>query len=352
MLVYSPALFVTGAVALGYGLVRQRLHEEGPVQTPQLFPKVLKAARMSERMLRQPHLVMNASRQKKRLANVDHELLRSGLKRHVLGPFCCATWREQDKLDRVVDHFRTVTGLGGILKPHRGEVRLLCELPSFGPDYSLKIDEADWMLSDGLTVLSLWKGIDRMFSITFMLSSIGGELICLVGGLQGRGGEDMLGLYREMTREAHGVRPRDFIIELHRMFCQHLGVKHIYAIADSARYCYDTYFGSDGLEVTSLDYDSSWRDRGGQRVSKEWFELPIAPVRRAAEEIPAKKRSLYRQRYAMLDGVDDEVAAAMERMIPADARDLSWVENPVGTEELPRPFSLGTPLEPGSTPAA
>ncbi|WP_214621364.1 DUF535 family protein [Sphingobium nicotianae] len=308
---------MTGALVMGYSLVRQTMRAEQGQNAGNMLPKIRKAARVSGRMIGRPDVILTARQQKRKLAGIDHDLLRGGLTRHVFGPFCCASWSGQDKLDRLVDHFETVRDLGGILSPAHDHVRILCTLDSLGADYSLRIDEANWMSSDGLTVLSLWKGADRLFSITFLFSSANGGLTCLVGGLQGRGGEEMLTLYREMTKEAHGLRPRDLMIELHRMVCYALGVRRIYAVADSARYCRDAYYGAEGRSVTSFNYDAAWIDRGGAQISADWFELPIAPVRRAAEDIPAKKRSLYRQRYEMLDRLADEVRTAVEAAIPA-----------------------------------
>ena len=65
-------------------------------------------------------------------------------------------------------------------------------------------------------------------------------------------------------------------------------------------------------DALGMDYDEVWRDRGGIRVADTHFELPIGGNRRPLDEIAAKKRSMYRRRYQMLD----EISAAL----PTDLR--------------------------------
>jgi uncharacterized protein VirK/YbjX len=75
------------------------------------------------------------------------------------------------------------------------------------------------------------------------------------------------------------------------------------------------YFGS-AADAVVADYDAIWEERGAQRIDDATFELPMYAVRRATEDVPARKRSLYRQRYALLD----TLAARMEERIPAMRR--------------------------------
>jgi len=66
----------------------------------------------------------------------------------------------------------------------------------------------------------------------------------------------------------------------------------------------------EGLNTRQADsaagmfYDDVWADRGGTRVAPTHFELPLAGSRRPLEEVAAKKRSMYRRRYEMLDAID------------------------------------------------
>lgn len=115
-------------------------------------------------------------------------------------------------------------------------------------------------------------------------------------------------MYRELTKDFEGIRPRDLILELLRLFALKIGVRRIYAVADAHKISRHKYFGEKG--APGLFYDDVWQERGGVRVADTHFELPLAGSRRPLEEIAAKKRSMYRRRYEMLDRI--------EAMIPAD----------------------------------
>ena len=236
---------------------------------------------------------------------------------------CCVNWTLDQKVRRIIDHHRVTRRLGGILAQSWDDPRKLMDITAIGPEYSLKIDEAYWMTGDGLTTLSLWHGIDRMFTVGFLLSQENGRLTAYIGGLQGRDGA--LQLYRDMTKDAKGMRPRDLMVESFRMFCSALGVTEIRAIADLSRSWHDRFADEEEPCIASLNYDEAWEERGGQRSSADWFSMPIAPQRRNIEDIPSKKRSLYRQRYAMLNAMEADMARAVRQLVPgtADARTVS-----------------------------
>jgi len=275
------------------------------------FPRLRKGLRLAWHMGRHLDVAIAAMVLGGKMPDFKHPFLGLSTAFRPFQPLCCAGWDEREKLARMVDHLKTVERLGGILLPLTNAPRLLATLSDLGDDYSVKIDEPFWMLNDGLAALSVWKGIDRIFTLSFLLTSSSGQLGCFVGGLQGRREDGVLDIYRAMTKEAHGLRPRDLIIELHRMFCRSLGVTHITAVADQARYQYDRYFGAEPLNVSSLSYDEAWAERGGSRINSSWFRLPINPVRRTIDEIPAKKRSLYARRYRLLDSLEQAMARAV-----------------------------------------
>jgi uncharacterized protein VirK/YbjX len=228
----------------------------------------------------------------------------------VLTPFVCAEWAPSTRIARLIDHHDTLHRLGLRLDPR--EVREFVTLAPLGSDYFVKLDQPDWMLRDGQLVISLWKGVDRLFSLAFLVSSSEDGLVAYIGGLQGRSQEGVVDIYRSLTKEAHGMRPRDLIVEIHRMFCRALGVTRIYAVADASRHHLSPYY-SDGSSqfISSINYDEAWRDRGGVLHGRSFFEMPLEPQRRAEEDIPARKRALYRRRYEMLDQIDELITQAV-----------------------------------------
>ncbi len=77
---------------------------------------------------------------------------------------------------------------------------------------------------------------------------------------------------------------------------------------------------SDWLEMNAMnhvwadrklktDFSEFWLEAGGWRTEDERFdELPLMEPRKTMEEVPTRKRAVYRRRFAMLDEIDRQVA--------------------------------------------
>ncbi|WP_413774718.1 DUF535 family protein [Mesorhizobium sp. AR10] len=50
-----------------------------------------------------------------------------------------------------------------------------------------------------------------------------------------------------------------------------------------------------------------WWERGAIDRRNGFFELPVEAGRRQGDEIPARKRAMYRRRYAMLDEIETQL---------------------------------------------
>ena len=221
-------------------------------------------------------------------------------------PYQCAAWDAPTRLARIEDHLRAVEAIPGVqLSPD--EKLVLVDLGSFSPDAYLVLDRPKWMSREGHLTLSLFKGQFRAFTVSFSLSKYPNTEV-FIGGIQGRQDSDILDLYRDLTKDFHGIRPRDFILEALRLFARSIGAKHLYAVADQCKISRHAYFGKKG--PSGLFYDEIWEERGGVKIDETHFELPLEGNRRPLEEISSKKRSMYRRRYEMLDQI--------EAMLPPD----------------------------------
>lgn len=303
------------AIASAVGTYGWRARADIGIKPLPRFPKAAKTARILVGMAQRPSVFPRGLT----FALANRNRLPIGPARFALKPFRpfgCAGWTSATKLERMLDHFRLTDALGGILKPTPGAPRWLTALPVLGDDYGITFDEPEIMMNDGLGVLSLWRGERRLFSITFILSSDNGRLVASIGGIQGRAEDGVLDIYRTMTKEAHGLRPRDLLLDIFQIVCRALGVSRILAVAADATYHSDPYFGDHPMRVVQLDYDAIWQDRGAWRVGEQWHELPVKPCRRAWDEIPPRKRALYRRRYAMMDAMETSVRDAVLSAVP------------------------------------
>jgi uncharacterized protein len=218
---------------------------------------------------------------------------------YLLWPYQCAAWDANERLARIEGHLSALDGIPGLQLAPEDKLALV-DLGSISPDVCLIIDRAKWLSREGLLTLSLFKGDFRAFTMSFSLFNAR-DLEIFIGGIQGRQGEDVLSLYRDLTKDFHGTRPRDFLLEAMRLFALSIGARHIYAVADAYKISRHEYFGRRGAH--GLFYDEIWEERGGVKVADTHFELPLAGTRRDLDEIPSKKRSMYRRRYEMLDDI-------------------------------------------------
>lgn len=216
-------------------------------------------------------------------------------------PYQCASWDAKTRFSRISDHLQAVQEIPG-LDLAVDDKLVLADLSSFSSGASLILDRAAWLAREGLLTLSLFKGEFRSFTVSFSLAGHP-ETELFIGGLQGRHSDQALSLYRDLTKDFEGMRPRDFMIEMLRMFAAKIGVRHIYGIADDHKIWRHPYFGSK--QMPGLSYDEVWSERSAERVAETHFELPLGGSRKPLESIASKKRSMYRRRYEMLDAIDE-----------------------------------------------
>jgi uncharacterized protein VirK/YbjX len=156
-------------------------------------------------------------------------------------PYQCAAWNAMTRVHRIAEHCRAVREIPGLhLQPD--EKLVLADLSSFAPAASLILDRPPWLAREGHLTLSLFKADFRAFTLSFSISGVP-QTELFIGGLQGRHGDDILAMYRDLTKDLNGIRPRDFMLESLRMFALKIGVGHIYAIADEFKISRHRYFG-------------------------------------------------------------------------------------------------------------
>lgn len=233
--------------------------------------------------------------------------------------FVISRWNIRQRFARAARHFDIVASLGHPFSVGPREQVELLQIPEVAEGYRLTLDQPSWLSRDGLLTLSLWVGSDRYFSLSFVLGSERGRLVAHVGGLQGRAEEGALEVYRALTKAAHGMRPRDLLIELFRIVCEEAGVQTIFAASSTTHYHRSLYYRLiKRCETPTMNYDTAWSDRGGVLRPDGLFELKPGFHLRNLDEVPAKKRSMYRNRQGMLCDLRSNLALALaipERLV-------------------------------------
>lgn len=234
-------------------------------------------------------------------------------------PYVCLSWDASTRLARVGDHWTAVETLVPALNFPPGDEYELLDLADVMPGLRVVLDQPKWLMREGQAVLNLFVGECRVFSLVFSLR-IEGTLTACIGAIQGRNIEGALDIYKAMTHALHGMRPRDFLIDLFRALCRAIGVSSIHAIADAKRHHRSPYFGNKFAKQVTMDYDEIWRDRGGEPLNVDFFVLPVDAIQRKLEEIPCKKRAMYRKRYEMLKQTEAALSRALLKAGGLNAR--------------------------------
>jgi uncharacterized protein VirK/YbjX len=226
-------------------------------------------------------------------------------------PYVCATWSAERRLRQIREHFQLVDSIGGKLDFPMDQSMQVLDLSELQPGLKVVLDQPRWFMREGQLVLNLFAGDVRIYSIAFSLGRDGERTIAYIGAIQGGNTDGVMADYKDLTKTLHGMRPRDFLVELLRTLCRVLGVSRILAVADERRQHRASYFGNAKAEVLSLNYDDIWAERGAVRENDEFFALAIEAPLKSLDEIPSKKRAMYRRRYELLDSLEAAIAATL-----------------------------------------
>jgi uncharacterized protein VirK/YbjX len=234
----------------------------------------------------------------------------------IVWPYMCSTWSSKERIQRIDEHFRLIDSMGGALDFPIDQSFELIDLGDVQESLRVVLDRPQWFMREGQLVLNLFMADVRIYSIAFSFAFEGERTVAFVGAIQGGNADGAMADYKDLTKTLHGMRPRDFLVELLRSFCRTLGVWRIYAVADASRQHRSSYFGKAKSDTLSLNYDEIWSERGGIRHDADFFMLgPEAPLK-SLEEIPSKKRSMYRKRYELLDSLHARIATACAGIRP------------------------------------
>jgi len=222
-------------------------------------------------------------------------------------PYISRSWSSQDRLGVLASHYEVVArSCPQLLLYGRNDSLVLSDLSRFSPGCSLVLDRPVWFMREGELVLNLFQADLRVASIAFTLSSADGELCIFIGAVQGihKGIESdkSLSIYRDLTKDFEGLRPRSFLIDVIKYLATHMGVDRIYAVGDGYRHHRHPYFGAEKAQELAADYDVIWLEHGATpSVREDFFEIPMTPSRKPLDTIASKKRAMYRRRYELLD---------------------------------------------------
>ena len=147
---------------------------------------------------------------------------------------------------------------------------------------------------EGFFAIHLQKGNERLYDASFALLE---NKQLLIASTQGSSLDNAPEEIKLATKQLHGIRPAFLLVHIFKMLCeikqfQLLGIpkKH------QAKYRFNDF------SRLLFDYDAFWADNGGELKQNYWY-IPNIIERKSMDDIPSKKRSMYKKRYEMLDNI-------------------------------------------------
>jgi len=233
----------------------------------------------------------------------------------IVWPYQCISWDAITRLKQIEMHFNVIeTSFPKLEFPINGKINFI-NLDDIYENLNIVIDRPKWFMREGQLVINLFLADTRIYSLAFSFSLKSNQIVAYVGALQGRNIDDVLNTYKKITKALHGLRPQDFLFEIFRIFCSTVGIDKILAVSDSSRQHRSSYFAkTEGWSKTTVNYDRIWLERGGTLDTSDFFIFGVEPNKKNIEEIPSHKRSMYRQRYTLLNTIGERIQNAYAQL--------------------------------------
>lgn len=157
---------------------------------------------------------------------------------------------------------------------------------------------------EGYFALTLHHNEQWIYNASFVLQS---PNKLLIASLQGTNSPNSQELIKIVTKKLHGIRPMYMIVYLFKLFAEHYqltlqGIAH----KNQAKYRFN-----DNTRLL-FNYDEFWQENGGKLNMDGYWALNNEIERKSLEEIPSKKRSMYRKRYEMMDEISLKIKQLSE----------------------------------------
>jgi len=167
---------------------------------------------------------------------------------------------------------------------------------------------------EGLMTVTLFWGEDKLYQMMFWIAkNKAGEYSLWIGAMQGPNMEHARDVIKKITKQCHGFRTKNLVLYVTQAAARVMNIRHIYAVTNYG------YYANNHVRVDrklKTDFSDFWVEAGGKATEDKRFdELPLVEPRKTMEEVPTRKRAVYRKRFAMLDEIDMEVGNNMKKLM-------------------------------------
>ncbi|HEY2454001.1 MAG TPA: VirK/YbjX family protein [Scandinavium sp.] len=149
--------------------------------------------------------------------------------------------------------------------------------------------------------------------LTFTVCPFEGKQTLYIGGMQGAKSHVPHELIQAATKSCNGLFPKRLLVEAAMVFGQMMNVETIRAVSNETHIYRSVRYRRKKQDKLHADYNGFWASLGGNLDAKGDYLLPLTMPRKSMEEIASKKRSEYRRRYELLDGLHAQTIAVCQR---------------------------------------
>jgi uncharacterized protein VirK/YbjX len=231
----------------------------------------------------------------------------------VVWPYIHNEWDVATKLNTIATHYELLTKTHANLTHISSSPCLtICDFDSVSTGVSIGIDYAKWFTREGELVINIFRDDLRVASMAFTLSRYKEDIVIYIGAVQGiHGGvpaDESLEIYKRLTKDFAGLRPRSMLLEVLKVVAQKLGVTKILGVSEQNRHHRHAYFGNDQNTEFKNNYNPFWEEHEGLFIQEiGFYELPMEAAIRDLAEIASKKRGQYRRRNEFIAALPDAV---------------------------------------------
>lgn len=196
----------------------------------------------------------------------------------------------------------------------RESLPLWSGIPCMGEQMTASLFFEYGQRKEGLLSVILRLGAASLYQIIFWIAlAKDGTYAMWIGAMQGPNMAHARDVVKQATKVCHSYRTKNLVLYIAQAVARMLGLRHIFAVTNSG------YYANNHVRVDrklKTDFSEFWREAGGVNTDDTRFmELPLIEVRKTMEEVPTRKRAVYRRRFAMLDEVDREVEERMKEVL-------------------------------------
>jgi uncharacterized protein VirK/YbjX len=224
----------------------------------------------------------------------------------VYRPYISTTLDAGQRLASIRAHYEFIfrRGLGQtVARASMGPVTLAEVCGRSGLPYRIELRTVDRFDREGELVLQLVQE-EALYTVAFTLAPRDGVRALSIGCIQGGKTADAREAIRVATRELHGLRPKQLMVNLVRQLAHDYGCERVLMVSNGNRVIYKAIRKGRVL----ADYDALWAELGARQRADGDYEMDCGPLAAPdLEAIPSKKRAEARRRHEVMlllaDGV-------------------------------------------------